>query len=244
MNSIISTPDQMGLICKAVKTCLRLPLFDRGANVPGALLEMVIGEVRGARPLGTYDFVDVVKSEARIGWQIKSTKADTPVTWKRAKIPNRDEMIRRSERSKEGLQALGDAILEFCNQHARESLEKYQLDSIGLCRLVRSDKTLFYYERELCSRRSDNIFSPAEFSWGWSKAKETKVKEQLSALHGTHRKTGRKWFAWHGRGENQLHFSGESCWWPKPGDKTRVDFAAPSQGQVLSLTELAELLDG
>ena len=40
-------------------------------------------------------------------------------------------------------------------------------------------------------------------------------KEQLPAFHGVSKKTGKKVFAWHGKGENQLHFSGEKNWWPE-----------------------------
>ena len=80
----------------------------------------VLAHVRGGRVLNTYDFVDVIRTEDGCGWQVKSTKATTPVTWKRAKIPDAVSLIEQSNRSAGGLQALGDAIMEFCNRHAQE----------------------------------------------------------------------------------------------------------------------------
>ena len=165
MTSLLSSRVELESICSAVRTCLRLPFFDQGANVPGALLEAVIGEVRESEVLATYDFVDVIRREAKVGWQVKSTKDTTPVTWKRAKIPDRDRMIHESEGSPTGLQALGDAILTFCNDHARESLERYGLDAIGFSRLVRSENAIFYYERELCNQDDHRVFAPEDFEW-------------------------------------------------------------------------------
>ena len=51
-----------------------------GDRVKNANFQLRQGEV-----LGTYDFVDVIKRGSKCGWQVKSTKESTPVTWKRAK---------------------------------------------------------------------------------------------------------------------------------------------------------------
>ena len=79
--------------------------------------------MRDAEVLKTYDFVDVVKRDSQIGWQVKSTKATTPVTWKRAKIPNQEELMKNSFDSQEKSQVLGNAIVEFCNEHAEASIK-------------------------------------------------------------------------------------------------------------------------
>ncbi len=107
-NGLLSDAGQLSEIAKLLQNYVRLPFSP--INVPGAILEGILGHVRRAEVLRTYDFVDVMDRHRRIGWQIKSTLAGTPVTWKRAKIPERDRLIRLSERSPEGLQALGDAI--------------------------------------------------------------------------------------------------------------------------------------
>ncbi len=143
--------------------------------------------------------MDVVNRNDQVGWQVKSTKASTPVTWKRAKIPNSQELIKDSNSSTEGLQTLGNAILKFCNDHAIESLDKYNLNEIGFSRLiVHPNRHLTYFEKALCSRTNPNIFNENEFEWKWSIPKKTTKKEQLPALHGTHKLTQQKWFAWHG----------------------------------------------
>ena len=103
---------------------------------PGTVIEAVIAHVHSGEILKTYDFVDVIKREQHCGWQVKSTKASTPVTWKRAKIPDRNLRIRESEDSERGLQRLGDAIINFCNAHVAESLSRYDLEKIGYARLI------------------------------------------------------------------------------------------------------------
>lgn len=181
--------------------------------------------------------------ENRIGWQVKSTLAGTPVTWKRAKIPARDTLIAESRRSAEGLQALGDSIIAFCNHHAAASLESYDLTEIGYSRLViHKNGEATYFERLLCTQASPRIFNAEDFEWRWSAQKNTIKKEQLSALHGIHRASGRKWFAWRGLGENQLHFSGEPTWWPEEGEPHSIRFVLPDESQKLTLEGFIELL--
>ena len=206
-------------------------------------MEALLAHVREGVMLGKYDFVDVIKPGSKCGWQVKSTKAGTPVTWKRAKIPMREKLIAASRKSKGGVQALGDAIIEFCNAHALASLNTYELEQIGYCRLiVHADGQVTYFERLLVTREQPQIFSPSDFVWKWSKQKESKKKEQLSALHGIHKATNKKWFAWHGLGENQLHFSGESNWWPKPGDTHAVTFKFPATDERIGFEKFMELL--
>ena len=222
---------------------VRLP-FSKD-SIPGALMEAILSHIHGGEVLNTYDFVDVIQHESRCGWQVKSTKAGTPVTWKRAKIPNALELIDASEKSDQGLQDLGDAIIEFCNEHAMASMQRYDLAEIGYSRLiVRKDGRVTYFERRLCSRSAPSVFDPAEFIWQWSAPKKTVKKEQLPALHGSHRQTGKKWWAWHGRGENQLHFSGESVWWPSENDPHAFSFQLPPDGDKLSFNQFMNLLQG
>ena len=220
--------------------CLRLP-FSQGA-IPGRVLEEVLADVRSAKVLPTYDFVDVVSSEEACGWQVKSTRAGTPVTWKRAKLPNAAELINASMESEAACQELGDAIIELCNEHAQSSLADYELEEIGYARLIlHSNGQVTYFEKWLCSHSRPNIFDPVDFSWSWSNPKRTEKKEQLPALQGTHRGTKRKWWAWHGRGENQLHFAGESAWWPD-GDDHSLSFRLPSAEQRLTIDDILEML--
>ena len=216
MSKIFSTTDQLARIAELLTGYLRLPFS--GDSVPGALVESVISEVRAGEVLNTYDFVDVVNRQHKVGWQVKSTKAATPVTWKRAKIPNAARLIRQSREGEAGLQLLGDTIIDFCNAHVRASMTLYGLAEIGFARLiVHPDRLLTYFEKVLCSHQNPNIFTPDEFRWKWSPQRDKTRKEFLPALHGTHVASGNKWFAWHGLGENQLHFTGEKYWWPDFG---------------------------
>ena len=101
--TVFSTPEQLSRIRAIVSSYSRLPFS--GRRVPGEVLEGAFAHVRGARRLGRYDFVDVVDEIARAGWQVKSTGEKTPVTWKRAKIAGRDDLIRRSEVDADGVRA-------------------------------------------------------------------------------------------------------------------------------------------
>lgn len=102
---IFSTNEQLDLICKILSRYIRLPFS--GKTIPGAIMEGVLAHVRDGQVLNTYDFVDVIEPVDRVGWQVKSTKSSTPVTWKRAKIPNAPELIENSRKSLQGLQDLG-----------------------------------------------------------------------------------------------------------------------------------------
>ena len=240
--SIFSTPDQLANMRDILSNYVRMP-FSQG-NIPGALVESVFAHVRGALVLNTYDFVDVVQGELDCGWQVKSTKASTPVTWKRAKIENSAELIERSLKSTKALQALGDEIINFCNEHARASMENYNLDEIGYSRLIiHRDRRVTYFERLLCSRENPLVFDPQDFVWEWSEPKRTRTKEQLPALHGTNIRAEEKWWAWHGRGENQLHFSGESAWWPDADDPHKFSFELPSEEDKISFEQLNKLFN-
>ena len=239
---IYSSREQLAGIARILSGYVRLPLSVD--NIPGALMEALLAHIRGGKALKKYDFVDVIKPEAKCGWQVKSTKESTPVTWKRAKIPNSAQLIAASKKSPAGCQALGKAIIEFCNHHAQASLSAYDLDVIGYCRLiVHKNRKVTYFERVLCTREQPELFHAADFTWKWSEQKRAKKKEQLPALHGTHRRTGVKWFAWHGQGENQLHFNGERIWWPKPSDPHAVTFKFPAVGERLGFDQFMELLD-
>lgn len=196
----VSSVEEMQRIASILQGYLRLPFG--GKTIPGAVMEHVLAFVRGGEVLPTYDFVDVIARDARFGWQVKATKRSTPVTWKRAKIPNKQQLIAASHHSSDALQDLGIAIIEFCNSHAYKSLDAYGLDSIAYARLVVDVDEVVYFERPLIDRDNPYVFVAEDFIWRWSEPKQTRSKEQLPALHGIHQATGDKWFAWHGLSEN------------------------------------------
>ena len=219
--TIYSNKDELEKIAHYLTAYMRIPYF-QDDTIPGKIMEKIIAMVHGAEQLATYDYVDVVKT-GKVGWQVKSTKSSTPLTWKRAKIANRTSLISDSEKSTDNCKKLGDEIVDFCNSHAKHSLDKYQLDEIGLARLIMfKDNTAIYYEKQLCTKTKPEIFLKEDYVWKWSKEKQAGKKEQLTALHGTNVKTNKKAFAWHGRGENQLHFSGEGSWRPDIEKPTKV----------------------
>lgn len=206
-------------------------------------MEGELAYVRGADVLKTYDFVDVIKPAAKIGWQVKSTKSDTPVTWKHAKIPNQEELMESSFHSEKACQILGNTIIEFCNEHAEASLKRYNLDAIGYSRLiVFSGGKVLYFEKLLCTKENPRIFNPTNFQWKWSTPKQTQKKEQLPAFHAYHKESGKKWFAWHGLGENQLHFSGEKTWWLNADDSHAIAFDFPTSDEKIEFERFIELL--
>lgn len=239
--SIFSSPDELEKIATVLSHFFRLPFS--GDTIPGDMMESVLAHVRNGEVLKTYDFVDVINKEEKIGWQVKSTKASTPVTWKRAKLPNSSVLIKASQNSEEGLQFLGNAIIDLCNIHAYESLFRYQLNEIGLARLIiHTNKQVTYYERILCSQEQPIMFSRDDFYWEWSTQKKTKKKQQLPALRGIHKETGKKWWSWHGLGENQLHFVGENEWWPTDQHSNSLSFKFPEE--KMPIEEFMELLGG
>jgi hypothetical protein len=242
MSGVFSESSELKKIARIIQLYTRLPVSDE--VIPGAFLESAIAHVRGATVLRTYDYVDVFHAAEQVGWSIKSTKEDTPITWKRAKLENKRALIEASHGSLGALQNLGNTIIDFCNQHAQQSIEKYHLREIGYARLILfPDRRAAYFERRLCTHEEPRIFDPAEFRWSWSVEKNTKAKEQLSALHGWHIPTNKRWWAWHGLGENQLHFTGERNWWPLETDPHAIRFALPSSERKLSFDKLLDMLE-
>ena len=201
--------DDVSAIADRVSSFFRLPFATE--SIPGGFAEALIADHYDGEVLATYDFVDVICSKEQIGWQVKSTKATTPVTWKRAKIEGSVELIQDSDLSGD-TSILGAKIIESCNDHVQESLDKYDLREIRYARIISCPGRFTYFEKHLVDANSRTLFEPTDYTWAWSKPKRTRVKEQLRALHGFRGED--KWFAWHGRGENQLHFTGERNWWP------------------------------
>ena len=239
--SVFSSDTQLARIKLVLENYVSLPFSTE--VIPGAVMEAVLANVRNGSVLKTYDFVDVIQPELKVGWQVKSTKEKTPLTWKRAKIANANELINASNAGEIGLQPLGDAIIEFCNAHAHHSMELYGLEEIGYARLIlKDDLSVTYIERLLCSQDQPDVFNASDYVWKWSSPKATLKKEQLSALHGVNVHTGRKEWAWHGLGENQLHFSGENKWWPPAEGTQAISFKFPDPSSRMSLEDLFEML--
>lgn len=192
---------------------MKIPVFSDDA-IPGKIMEKVISIVRGGEQLPTYDYVDVC-IRGDVGWSVKSTKESSPLTWKRAKIPNSAALIAASENNPKLCKELGDLVIEFCNENVRKSMKRFKLKRIGYSRLVMfEDCTAIYFEKEIANINNNEVFNQSDYRWEWSTPKTSEIKEQLNSLHGENIKTGNKAFAWHGKGENQLHFSGEKDWWP------------------------------
>ena len=191
-----------------------MPFAD--VEIPGSVMERVIELSNpGSSILKTYDFVDVCSTGDR-GWQVKATKITTPITWKRAKIPNKNQLIKESQSSPEGCQQLGDAIVDFCNAAAHKSFEDYSLEEIYYSRLIVDTKAKEwrYFERLIATRENPDIFEKSDLIWSWNEKKSNTKKELLPAFVGRSKTKNIKFFAWHGMGENQLHFTGENCWHP------------------------------
>jgi hypothetical protein len=239
---ILATPDQLQRIHDLIFNYLRLPLGL--STVPGSLMEANLKEVRGGdtEVLHTYDFVDVISRSEKIGWQVKSTNSATPVTWIRGKIANKEELIKNSHASAAGLQELGDTVIDYCNHHIADSFTLYGLEEIGYSRLINFGGKFRYFEIPLIKNDGSVLFKPANYEWKWSKQKNTVAKEQKPALHGFHKQTQVKHWAWHGLGENQLHFTGERLWWPDATYACSISFAGPLASQYVSFEALADWL--
>ena len=214
---------------KYFKSFLSLPWTED--SIPGNIVEEIIAMTHGAKVLNTYDYVDVIdQTNLHRGWQVKSTKEATPITWKRAKIPNKELLIQNSLTDENALQVLGDTIINFCNEHVRESCETYGLNEIYYSRCILfKDRSVKYFERLLATSDDPRIFLPEDFYWKWSTPKVTTKKEQLPALHGFRKSDDKKMWAWHGHGENQLHFSGESEWWNDGKNSLELNFMPPTR---------------
>lgn len=212
MSHIFSNKEELNKLKNCIKGYCKMPMSGNG--FPGSVLEDIFAYARGAEKLNTYDFIDVLDSKNKIGWQVKSSKDKTPLTWKRVKLDNASSFINNSIKSSIDCQVLGDLIIDTCNKNALESINKFNLDEVGYSRLILSDDgTLCYFEKILCTKNNPCIFNKEDFEWKWAKSKKGKNKEILSSFQGFNKKTGVKWFSWHGLGENQLHFNGEKEWY-------------------------------
>ncbi len=227
MASLISDVATLKRIAELITRYHQLP-FSPANSIPGSVMEATLGIARGpeAEVLRTYDFVDVIDRKNHFGWQVKSTKLATPVTWKRAKIENAGQKRTDARKSPAAAQEVGNEIIAFCNKHARESLDRYDLNEIGYARLVvNPNNTATYFERPLVTMASLVLFHPENFTWEWSEARTNANKDQQPSLAAYDQKRVR-WFSWYS--ENQLHFNNEKAWWPALGDPNRIDFNLPT----------------
>ena len=120
---------EVAAIADQLASFFRLPFATE--SIPGGFAEALIADHYGGEVLATYDFVDVICKSKQIGWQIKSTKATTTVTWKRAKIEGSAELIQHSDLSGD-TSVLGAKIIETCNEHVQDSLNKYDLKNVAI----------------------------------------------------------------------------------------------------------------
>ncbi|MDR2685210.1 MAG: hypothetical protein LBB23_00355 [Rickettsiales bacterium] len=66
----------------------------------------------------------------------------------------------------------------------------------------------------------------------------------MQALHGTDTKTGKKVWAWHGLGEDQLHFCGEKDWWITQGsDCPFANLKMPDSDEKIDTETFLSCLD-
>lgn len=211
MSKVFSTKKELKDIRSLLLGYLKLPFSNN--LIPGNVMEKILGEATNSKVLNTYDFIDVVNEKKKVGWQVKSTKENTTLTWKRVKLPNSKKLIEDSFKSNDNIQILGDMIIDFCNKNTKESIDAYDLKEVGFSRvIVNNDNTITYYEKLLCTKENPNIFKKEDYIWKWSEQKTNAKKEQLSSLQAFDKRTGKKVFSWYGQGENQLHFFGEKEW--------------------------------
>lgn len=233
MSSIFSTKKELKEMSEYLTGYLKLPFSED--SIPGHVMENIVATAKQAEMLKTYDFADVIDRDKKLGWQVKSTKENTPLTWKRVKLPNAQNLIENSFKSSKNIQFLGDSIIDFCNKNAEQSILDFNLDKLGFSRVIfHPNGTLTYFERLLCTKKDPIIFKKEDFIWKWSTKKNNQKKESLKALHGFHKETGIKWFAWHGLGENQLHFSGEKEWWPE-NKRHMIHFKSPKEKHSMEI---------
>ncbi len=109
-------------------------------RIPGTYAENIIAEHYNGEQLHTYDFVDVVSNSMSVGWQVKSSRYSTPVTWKRAKISDSAQLIFASDKGDQAaLERLGKLVLKSCNDHIERSLNDYNLKEIRYARILLKD---------------------------------------------------------------------------------------------------------
>ena len=237
-SKIFSNKAQLNRIVDILTGYMKLSLSDD--VIPGSFMEKVVATIHDGAVLKTYEFIDVVNRKNGVAWQVKSTKKNTPLTWKRVKIRGAASLIDKSKHEVHGLQQLGNLIIEHCNDHCIESMTKYNLREVGYARLIVEKTELIYFERVLCTKKNPMLFDRTKFRWEWSDPYKSTKKEYLPALHGMHVDSGEKWFAWFGQGENQLHFHGESVWRTDPNTSI-LTFPTPSL--YLDIAQQMKLLE-
>ena len=119
------------------------------------MLSALLAHIRNGRVLKKYDFVDVIKTESKCGWQVKATKAGTPVTWKRAKIPKRQELISASRKSEDGLQALGNTRTGSAALNTVTALVKPALPAVPVVAIWRKESETEMVKHFIAAARQD-----------------------------------------------------------------------------------------
>ena len=253
-----STPEQLERIKQTLCSYHMLPFS--GTRIPGDVLEGVLAHVRGGDLLGKYDFVDVLQRSEGVGWQVKSTRHRSPLTWMRADFRRRSELVAEADaerdegRKRELVQALGDSVIEYANASIRDSFTKYGLQQVMFCHLVlMPENRAMYYEKLLAVEGEEELFRATDFMLSWREPRPGRANrnadpddpgaaEQLPSLRGRHVPTDQDWFAWYGRKGGQLHFLlEEKIWWPPESGAHRIDFDLPAER--FKMDEAMDMLD-
>lgn len=194
--------DDLGRYIKAYQS---LPFFD--GSVPGKILETLVAFAFQGRVLNTLDFVDVVSG--KVGWQVKSIKAGSDVTWKRVTIANPEFLL---ELSYEEPAFLGRYLIDICNDHIFDSFVKYGLEDIRYIKAEIHPSNVVLVEKSIVTNDSIVAFDHDDFYWHWTEPKHRNNKELLPSFSGFHKETNSKWFSWNGLGDNQFRFTYEKVW--------------------------------
>lgn len=232
------TEEQLQKLGSYLKAYLKLPVAS-GDRVPGEDFEKIVAAAINGEALGKKDFVDVLTFDKRWGKQTKSGIYGNNIIWKRAKIDNSEQLVLESKNSISAAQQLGKLLIDQCNEHIIDSINKYNLDGITYSRLIiKEPDILEYFEKFLCTKNDPIVFESKDIYWKWSNTKKSLKKEYLPALHGINIKTGETIWQWNGLGDNQLNFPGEKLWWPK----NRTIFTFPNDNEKVSFEKLLVLL--
>lgn len=187
-------------------TYTRIPFIEENA-IPGNIMENAVSIARNGTQLPCYGFIDVINDN--IGWQVKSSRKKSPLTWGQVKAPS------NLLQSKDAI-ALGNHLINSINESSIAAMEKFNLETIGYARLiVYPNNHAVYFEKELSNRTNPIIFNPKTYLWSWSNCTRKSNKETKPSLVGINTITGMREFSWHCLSGSQLHFDAEYQWWPK-----------------------------
>lgn len=187
----ISSVEKREKLLKIIEVSQLLPYIFRSSSISGSLVERSLAHVLGGTAPTSKNFVDVLSSDGKIGYQVKSTNSSSILTWMRARLDEKNELIINSRKkdkteAEKGLHDLGREIINKANAKIEDSFNAYpKLELLVYSRFIyEMQQYALYFEAPIMAKGDSSVFNPDNFKWFWEEIDDVLAEKNDDELGG------------------------------------------------------------